>query len=804
MSYITLYQSNFAQGELSPWLNGRVDIAQYANSAKSIKNMFVRPQGGLMKRPGTMYVGAIKNKTSTTTKLWEFVYSDSDSYVLEVGDQYIRIYRDGGQILSTAAIANGTFVSGISSWTNASTGTGSISHDAGNERMAIAGGASGVGKAVQGVQYLGVGTYTLSVTVAGNSVAYAIGTTSGGSEIASGTATVGSNSINFTPTAAGTVYFTFSNANNDTRYVDTISINNPVYEINTPWADTELAECTFAQVYDAMYIVHPDHAPRKLTRTGHAQWSLSTVVFEDGPYYDITDADYGGKGTNYTMAITGSTSAGSSVTVTCSSPKFVATDVGRLLRYRTLSTDAWGVIEITGYTSTTVVTGTVQKVLPGTSASTQWRLGAFSGTTGFPSTITFFEQRMVLARTATQQQTIWFSTAGDLTNFSPDNADDKDAVDADTAMTYTVSDNKANVVYHLVPQRGLFIISSGGVWLARSSTSGEAITPDTINISPIIQESAADVKPAVVGSNSFYVNKYRRKLMEIGYNFSEDAFKANDVALLAEHRTAGNIAQVAIARSPNYLIWARMQDGTLATCTYVKEQNVNAWAEQVLGGTNVAVEQIVSIPGSYDDEIWMLVSRTVDGATVRYIEYLTPSYTEPTINNARYVDCAISYSGSSTTTLTGANHLEGEVVSCLGNGAVVVAGDVTSGSVALQSAVTSAIVGLPYSSVVHTSQLVSGSAPAALQGRLGRIHAADVRLYNSYGGQIGYDGSILDIMPEYSSNTVMGDPLTLFEGDREFVLPSEFSRNPRMYIKHDLPVPFNLLSVTYKASISSR
>ena len=48
-----------------------------------------------------------------------------------------------------------------------------------------------------------------------------------------------------------------------------------------------------------------------------------------------------------------------------------------------------------------------------------------------------------------------------------DNADDKDAVDADTAMTYTVSDNKANVVYHLVPQRGLFIISSGGVWLAR-------------------------------------------------------------------------------------------------------------------------------------------------------------------------------------------------------------------------------------------------------------------------------------------------------------------------------------------------
>lgn len=804
MSYVTLYQSNFTQGELSPWINGRVDIAQYANSAKSIKNMFVRPQGGLMKRPGTMYVGAIKDEASQTTQLWDFVYSDSDSYVLEVGNQYIRFYRDGGQILSTASIANGTFTSGISSWTNASTGTGSISHDAGNQRMAIAGGTSGVGKAVQGVQYLGVGTYILSATVAGNSVGYAIGTTSGGSEITSGTFAVGSQTVSFTPSSAGTVYFTFSNSNNDTRYVDTISINSPTYEINTPWLASEVSDCDFAQVYDAMYIVHPNHAPRKLTRTGHAQWVLETVVFDDGPYYDITDSSYGGRGTGYTLAITGSTSAGSSVTVTASSPLFASTDVGRLIRYRTLATDAWGSIQITGYTSATVVTGTVQKVISGTAASSQWRLGAFSRTTGYPACITFHEQRMVLARTATQQQTLWFSEAGNLTGFSPDNNDDKDAVDANTAMTYTISDNKANVIYYLVPQRGLYIISSGGVWLARASSQGEAITPETINISPIIQESAADLKPAVVGSNSFYVNKYRRKVMEVGYSFQDDAFKANDVALLAEHRTAGNIAQIAVARSPNYLIWCRMQDGTLSTCTYVKEQNVNAWTQQELGGTNVTVEQIVSIPGIYGDEIWMIVSRTIDGTTRKYIEYLTPTYLEQTIDTAHYVDCAITYSGSSTTTLTGADHLEGESVQCLGNGAVVVADNVTAGQVDLQSPVTSAIVGLAYESVVHTSQLVSGSAPAALQGRLGRIHAADIRLYNSYGGQIGYDGNNLDIMPEYSSTIIMGSPLILFEGDREFLLPSEFSRNPRMYIRHALPVPFNLLSLTYKGSVSSK
>lgn len=804
MSYITLYQSNFAQGELSPWLNGRVDIAQYANSAKSIKNMFVRPQGGLTKRPGTVYVGAIKDESSETTRLWEFVYSDSDSYVLEAGDQYLRFYRDGGQILSTAAIANGTFTSGIGSWTNTSTGTGSISHDAGNERMAIAGGASGVGRAVQGVQFLGVGNYTLTFTVATGSVVYKIGTTSGGSEIATGTGTVGVNNINFAPTSAGTVFFTFENSNNDTRHVDTISINNPIYEINTPWTDTELAECDFAQVFDSMYIVHPNHAPRKLTRTGHAQWTLSRVVFDDGPYYDITDAQYGGRGTGFTLTIAGSTSVGSSVTVTASSPLFASTDVGRLIRRRTLTTDVWGVIEITGFTSNTVVTGTVVKALSGTSASSQWRLGAFSNTTGWPSAITFHEQRMVLARTRTQQQTIWFSEAGNLTGFSPDNAEDKDEVDADTAMTYTISDNKANVIYYLVPQRGLYIISSGGVWLARASSQGEAITPETINISPILTEAAARVKPIVVGANSFYANKYRRKIMEVGYSFQDDAFKANDIAMLAEHRTEGNIAQIAVARSPNYLVWIRKQDGTLSTCTFVKEQNVNAWAEQELGGTDVAVEQLVSVPGVFDDEVWMIVSRTIDGVTRKYIEYLSPSRVEQDIDNAKFVDCSISYNGTATTTLTGADHLEGEEVQCLGDGAVVVASPVDSGSIDLQSSVETAVVGLPYTSVIHTSQLVSGNAPAALQGRLGRIHTADIRLYNSYGGEIGYDAGNLDTMPEYSSTTIMGDPLIMFEGDKEFLLPSEYSRNPRMYIKHSLPTPFNLLSITYKASVSSR
>ena len=203
MSKLTHIQNSFSSGELSPLLKGRSQMAQYSNGCETLINMVVLPQGGITKRPGTKFVQEVKNSASTT-RLIPFVVGTGQSYSLEFGNQYIRFYRNGGALLSTAAITNGTFNTALTGWTDDDTGTGASTWNA--NAMRLNGGASGVAARTQAVQYVGTAQHTLTFTSSTNTCGYRIGTTSGGTQIASGTSSIGVNSINFTPTTAGTIY----------------------------------------------------------------------------------------------------------------------------------------------------------------------------------------------------------------------------------------------------------------------------------------------------------------------------------------------------------------------------------------------------------------------------------------------------------------------------------------------------------------------------------------------------------------------------------------------------------------------
>lgn len=801
MTFTTLYQSNFTQGEISPYMYGRVDLAQYQNSARSIKNMIVRPQGGLIKRSGTRFVDNTK-AVDSTTRLIPFVYSDTDAYVIEMGTSYFRFFRNQARVVVAASvITNGTFDTDLTGWTDIDTGTGASTWA--SAKMNLAGGAAGVAKRTQSVPTLLAEPYTLDFTVAGGSVTYWIGTSSGGSEIATGTASVGANTITFTP-VAGTVYFSFSNANDDTRTVDTVSISGTPYEVSHTYTADQLAEVKYAQVYDSIFFVHRSHPVRQLTRTSSTSWTLSDVTFKDGPYYDLEHASYGGVGKDVNLQASATTG---SVTLTAASAIFASTDVGRLVRFRTVDTAVWDYLRITAFTSTTVVTAlviTATTAFAATTNSKQWRLGAFSETTGYPNAITFFEQRMVLAGTTDQQQTIWFSKSADTTRFQPDNTARKDAVDDDTAMTYKIADNKGNVIYWLSPLKSLYIGTSGGIWQASASTSGAALTPTTISIKNIVTDASSSSAPIASGSAIVFPHKFKRKIMEIGYRLQDDSFQAADLALLAEHRTAGYVKRIAIQRYPNYTVWTAQEDGTVSSLAYIREQNIIGWSQQVFGGTSTVVKDLCTIPGTYEDETWFIVQRTINGSTKSYVEYLTQTFLEQSVDSCCFMDSSLTYSGASTTTLRGLDHLEGQTVQCFGNGGqVVVSSVVTSGAITLDEAVTTAVVGLGYTASITTNSLTQSGIPANLQGKVGRIHSAVVRFYRSYGGEIGMDADNVDTIPELSDDTTMDGSLVLFSGDSEFRIDSKYSYSPNMYMQHTLPIPFAVTSITYKASMSN-
>ena len=134
-----------------------------------------------------------------------------------------------------------------------------------------------------------------------------------------------------------------------------------------------------------------------------------------------------------------------------------------------------------------------------------------------------------------------------------------------------------------------------------------------------------------------------------------------------------------------------------------------------------------------------IVKRTVNGATVRYVECFSDfDFDETASTDFKFLDSHLSYSGSATTTLSGLSHLQGQTVSILADGSVhankVVNG---SGQITLDRSVTKACVGLSYDSVLQTMRIEGGSLEGTSQGKIKRISKVVLRLFETVGVKVG-------------------------------------------------------------------
>jgi len=790
-------QTSFSSGELSPLMKGRTTLGQYANGCQTLENMIVLPQGGVTKRPGTKFIREVKDSTKTTV-LIPFIVGEDQSYMLELGDLYVRFYRNGGILLSTAAITNGTFASDVSGWTDEDTGTGASTWSAGV--MRLNGGAAGVAIRTQAVTYVGTSQYTLTFTSATNTCTYRIGSTSGGTQWASGTSSIGTNTITFTPTTAGTIYIQFRNAANNNADVDNVSLDTPVYQINSPWAHTKVEQLQWAQSKDTMYLAYKDVALRKLRRFGASQWDLVEVDLVDGPYYSKTHETYGGVGTGYTM--TPSATSGS-ITVTMSGNVFVSTDVGRALRYRPSTSAEWCELTITAYTSPTQVTAQVEKTLSALTASTEWRLGAFSDTTGHPHCVTFHEQRLVLGNTTDQPQTVWFSRGGDIEVFQPDNDLYKDEVDATSAMTYTVASRDSNDITWLSSRNVLYIGTRAAIFTAKASSLDEAMTPNNISIKPAVRTASYNIMPIETTNATLFVHYHQRKIMELAYSVQQDSMVAVDLTILADHMGEGKFRRIARQEEPYNVLWAITDDGQLKGLTYLRDQQVVGWHNHVLGGTDVLVKSVGTIPGTNQTELWLIVSRTINGSTKQYVELLTDYFTDVVdVEDAFYVDSGLTYSGAAASTITGLTHLEGQTVAAWADGYVgVVAAAVSGGSVTLQQTAEKAQIGLPYTATLKNMPIEMQGPYGTLQGSLVRAWKAFVRFHRSALAKVGYSTTESDIVENFGDNYTMGGSIPLYTGIKEIPFSHGAETEMSTYLEQTQPAPLTVLVLGTKLII---
>ena len=668
MARVAVQLTNFTGGELSPRLDGRNDLAKYPTGLKTLENFVVFPHGSVARRSGTQFVAEVKDSTKQT-RLIPFEFSTTQTYMLEFGDQYIRFYKDNGQILS------------------------------------------------------------------------------------------GSPAVAF--------------------------------EIPSPYLEAELFDIKFAQSADVMYLCHPNHQVRKLSRTGHTTWSMVRVNFTDGPYLDdnITETTIS---TSAHTEGTGRTLTASSTTGINGDTGFQTTDVGRIIRFR----DGYG--KITARTSTTVVTIQILEDMGSSSASVDWSLGAFSDTTGHPSCVTFFEQRLVFAATLNNPQTIYFSKSGDYENMDENRGG---TVADDDAIIYTIASNQVNAIRFMTATRTLIIGTAGGEFAVSGGGTDVAITPTNILIKKQSNHGAANIDAIPAGNATLFLQRAKRKLRELAYNFDVDGYVSPDLTILAEHISEGGLTQLSYQQEPNQIIWGVRADGQLVGLTYQREQQVVAWHRHIFGGAfgsgNAVCESVATIPTDNSEyQTWVIVKRTINGSTKRYVEFIhNYDFDETDDTSFNFLDSQLEYSGSPVTTLSGLSHLEGQTVSILADGATHPDKTVSSGEITLDRSASKVKVGLGYTSLLQTMRLDAGSQDGTSQGKTKRIFDIAIRLYESLGVEVGPDLNNMERIPFRSSADAMDSAVSVFTGDKEVEFRGNYETDGFIVVRQTQPLPLTILSL---------
>jgi len=760
MPRTTLALTSFVSGEFSAKMDGRTDFEKYSSGTKKMENFLVAPQGAATRRTGTQYISEVKT-SSLKTRLIPFEFSTTQTYMLEFGNTYIRFYKDKGQILDSGS----------------------------------------------------------------------------------------------------------------------------AYEISSPYLTAELFEIKIAQSADVMFITHPNHEVMKLSRTGHTSWTLTEVVFVDGPYL--------AQNTTSTTMTPGATT-GDDQTLTASASTFVSTDVGRLINFSS------GYAKIRSYTSATVVKIDIKDDFSATTAVTDWKLGAFSDTTGHPGCVSFFEQRLVFAATTDEPQTVYFSKAGDYVNMTT-------GTDADDAMVYTIASNQVNAIRYMKAVRTLIIGTTGGEFTISADGTDASVTPSNIVIKRQSSFGSANVDAVPAGNAVLFLQQAKRKIRELAYNFESDGYTAPDLTILNETVTKTGINQMSYQQSPDSIIWCVRDDGVLAGLTYQRSENVVAWHRHILGGigqectitvsdySNIAtgtkltftksngeevtftcqgagsgtpdtdkffhnesndttadniytainlhadfvvsnpsaaivtvreashsatgfltcvsadrarltvqnesaavVESVASISGTLnEDEVWIIVKRIVNGSTKRFIECFSDfEFDEDDSTSFKFLDSHLSYSGSSTSTLSGLGHLEGQTVSILADGAAHSDKIVNSGAITLDRACTTACVGLAYNSVIQTMRIEGGAAEGTSQGKTKRISKVVLRLFETVGVKVGPSLTTLETIPFRTTSSLLTSPVeTLLAGDKEIEFRDDYNSDGFIFIKQDQPLPCSVLAI---------
>lgn len=659
MSLINPIQPTFSGGEFSPSIFPRVDIEKYRTGLKTCRNFYIHPHGGASNRPGTKYMATAKHADKMCV-VNDFVFSETQAYMLEMGEHYIRFYTDQARIVADA---------GQPEW---DTGNAYVVNDyvtvlTSTYLCINPDGSTGEPPAAHPDSWA-------------NQVIY---------EIYSPYLEADLRKLRL-ESSADVIYITHQDyqtrtlsryGNADWRLELYKPVDGPFMTENTDENITLIASAVSGSVSltssSALFDEKHEGALWKLrhyiegqtdtqgfvgvaTGTGikcFTTWRLITHGTWTGKLKIEKSSDNG-----VTWTTLRTFTSADDFNVNTSGTEDIETNPlpfqVRLNMYEhssgtcnaDLTSDAFyqeGIMQADTYHSATSLTCTVIQKLGDIVATYSWAEGSWSDYRGWPGVSRFYQDRLCFAGTYSEPMTIWMTQTANYTSFlrhSP-------LLDTD-GITTNLPSRQLNAINGLIALKKLIAMTSSSEWTIGSG-AGAALTPNNFEQSVEGYRGSYGVNPVLVGNEAIYIQANGKVARNFGYEFGSDSFTGAELNILSKHLfDKWYIVELAYQQDPDSIIWALRDDGVLLGATYMREQEVVAWfwvdTGTVAGNDIAEIESIAAIPGEGYDELWLAVKR----GDKRFIEVMSKRIVESECitggriflpENSYFVDCGVSY-----------------------------------------------------------------------------------------------------------------------------------------------------------------
>lgn len=585
-----------------------------------------------------------------------------------------------------------------------------------------------------------------------------------------------------------------------------MNANGTPYEISTPYNSDDIFVIHYAQSADVMTLVHPHYPVKELRRYGAYDWRLIDVTFsaplsppgnvsvEYVPNGNESDSRF-----TYKYKVTAvqdsdegqrESAPSAAASVSCNLwwdnalNRITWSAVAGAARYRVYKSTA-GVF---GYIGETEGTSFEDNRVDADDGITPPRYDSMFGEGDYPSAVAYFEQRRCFAGTVKRPQFVWMTRSGTETDMAyhiPVTDDDR--------IKFKIAAQKVSRLKHLAPLSQLLALSESAIFRL-SPANSDVITPESVSAKPQVYQGASEVQPLLIRSNLIYASERGGHVIEMGYNWQQGGFAVNDLCVFAPHLfERARVKDMALALSPHPIIWCAMTDGTLLGLTYMPEQAVSAWHRH--DTINGAFESVAVVPEGDEDILYAVVRRTINGATVRFIERMHERLYDG-LENCFHVDAGSTYEGAETQALSGLDYLEGCEVAILADGAVLPREKVKNGQITLEVPAKKIQVGLPVISEIQTLPLIVNLQDGSFgRGHQKNINRVWMQVYQSSGIFVGPSFDDLTEVKQRLDEPY-GEPPEPLSTEIDVPLPGSWNASGQLVLRQKDPLPLTLVGIT--------